>query len=104
MDEAIKKLEQSKISMNRGNFPEAESLATNASDLLNKLSSDFELAKNSISAATIHMKDASINNIDLTQADKFISESRRQFASGNYTAGSRVCENGKGEYRFTSWK
>jgi uncharacterized membrane protein len=95
MDEAIKKLEQSKISMNRGNFPEAESLATNASDLLNKLSSDFELAKNSISAATIHMKDASINNIDLTQADKFISESRRQFASGNYTAAAEFARMAK---------
>ena len=86
LNEAIKKLEQSKIAMNRGNFPEAESLATNASDLLNKLSSDFELAKKAISTATTQLKNASINNIDITQADKFISESRSQFASGNYTA------------------
>ena len=86
LNESIKKLEQSRIAMNRGNFPEAESLATNASDLLNKLSSDFELAKNAISAVTTLLKDASINNMEIIQADKFISESRSQFASGNYTA------------------
>jgi uncharacterized membrane protein len=110
MNEAIKKLEQSKISMNRGNFPEAESLATNASDLLNKITSDFELAKNAISAATTSMKDASINNIDITQADKFISESRSQFASGNYTAAAEfarmakeniVSQAGNNEQNFT---
>ena len=95
LNEAIKKLQQSKIAMDRGNFPEAESLATNASGLLNKLSSDFELAKNAISAATTHLKEASINNIDITQADKFISESRSQFASGNYTAASEFARMAK---------
>ena len=56
------------------------------------------------------MKDASINNIDLTQADKFISESRRQFASGNYTAAAEfarmakeniVSQAGNNEQNFT---
>ena len=95
MNEAIKKVEQSKISMSRGNFPEAESLATNASDLLNKITTDFELAKNAISDATTHMKDASINSIDVTQADKFISKSRSQFASGNYTAAAEFARMAK---------
>jgi len=90
LNESIKKLEQSRIAMNRGNFPEAESLATNASDLLNKLSSDFEFAKNAISAVTTLLKDASINNMEIIQADKFISESRSQFASGNYTAAAET--------------
>lgn len=95
LNESIKKLEQSKIAMNRGNFPEAESLAINASDLLNKLSSDFELAKNEISAVTTLLKDASINNMEIIQADKFISESRSQFASGNYTAAAEFARMAK---------
>jgi uncharacterized membrane protein len=95
MNEAIKKVEQSKISMSRGNFPEAESLATNASDLLNEITNNFELAKNAISDATTHMKDASINSIDVTQADKFISKSRSQFASGNYTAAAEFARMAK---------
>src|SRR6185312_12555246 len=95
LNESIKKLEQSKIAMNRGNFPEAESLATNASDLLNKLSSDFELAKNEISTITTLLKDASINNMEIIQADKFISESRSQFASGNYTAAAEFARMAK---------
>jgi uncharacterized membrane protein len=88
LNEALKTLDQSKIAMNRGNFPEAESLATNATDLINNLSRDFELAKNALNIATAHLKDAQINNLDTSQADKFISESKSQFGFGNYTAAS----------------
>ena len=41
------------------------------------------------------MKDASINSIDVTQADKFISKSRSQFASGNYTAAAEFARMAK---------
>ncbi len=90
LNEPLERLAQSKIALNRGNFPEAESLATNSSFLVNKLSNDFELAKNSLNIATKNLKDAQMNNEDTARADKFISESRSQFAFGNYTAASEL--------------
>ena len=77
-------LGEAHISLDKGNFVDAERLASNSSSLVNKISTDFELAKESIRNAKERMSRAQQMNLNINQAESFLSQSNRNFAIGNY--------------------
>jgi hypothetical protein len=77
-------LEEAQLALDKGNLVDAERLASNSSSLVNKVSTDFELAKESIRNAKERMIRAQQMKLNVNQAESLLSQSNRTFAIGNY--------------------
>jgi len=77
-------LEEAHVALDKGNLVDAERLGSNSSSLVNKISTDFELAKESIRNAKERMSRAQQMKLNVNQAESLLSQSNRNFAIGNY--------------------
>lgn len=84
LTDAKETLGQARIAMDNGNLVDAERLASNSSYLANKISSDFELAKKTISIANDKIRDSQEMKLEVEQAQGLISQSNIKFSLGNY--------------------
>jgi uncharacterized membrane protein len=82
---ALEILQGAKISLDRGDFANAERLATNSSNFAKKIFQNFELAENRIKIVQDMIKESQKSKIDTIQAQKLISESTLKFSRGNYS-------------------
>jgi uncharacterized membrane protein len=83
-------LEQARLALENGNFVDAERFASNSSYLVNKISSDFELAKETIRNANEKIRSFQQMNLDVNQAESLLSQSNIKFATGEYAEAANL--------------
>jgi len=87
LNSALRFLQSAKIALERGDFVNAERLASNSSYYAKAIFQNFELAEKRIKIVQDLIKEAQKNKINTAQAQKLISESNVEFTSGNYSEG-----------------
>jgi uncharacterized membrane protein len=83
-------LEQAQLALENGNFVDAERFASNSSYLVTKISSDFELAKETIGDANEKIRSFRQINLDVNQAESLLSQSNIKFATGKYAEAANL--------------
>jgi hypothetical protein len=85
LNSAVGYLQSAKIALERGDFVNAEKLASNSSYSAKAIFQNFELAEKRIKIVQDLIKESQKNKINTVQAQKLISESNVKFAGGNYS-------------------
>lgn len=85
LNSALGFLQSAKIALERGDFVNAERLASNSSYSANAIFQNFELAEKRIKIVQDLIKESQKNKINTAQAQKLISKSNVKFTGGNYS-------------------